>query len=165
MLNPWNAKCSLLCTRCVKTMTNTIDKLKSHWVPNTHEDTHARTPKAFICIHSRKTWMIWSSQLLFGDPCTSRKKRNLSNLQPQPLSTRLYCWCFFGSACWWLGAVAMNHSTIHVLFAIETMAITIWRHLFLCHYQPLITHTEAHSHTHTLRYKTNGIEKVWHCWK
>lgn len=146
---------------------DTIDKLKSHWVPNTHEDTHARThPKAFICTHSRKTWMIWSSQILFGDPCTSRKKRNLSNLQPQPLSTRLYCWCFFRFSL--LVARCCCHESFH-----HPCAFCHWNNghnnLETLVFMPLpaseYTHGGTLTDTHTLQYKTNGIEKVWHCWK
>lgn len=45
--------------------------------------------------------------------------------------------------------VAMNHSIIHVLFAIETMATTIWRHLFLCDCQPLNTHKHVRARART----------------
>lgn len=54
----------------------------------------------------------------------------------------------------------MNHSTIHVLFAIETMVPAIWRHLFYMRL-PAIEHTRAHkSKTNEIKQKNMTLLKV-----
>lgn len=118
---------------------------------------HARTQKHSFAL--TREWLEWYDQASFCSVIHAHhgKKGIWAICNHNHCQLVSIVDVFFGSVCWWLGAVAMNHSTIHVLFAIETMAIAIWRHLFLCHYQPVNTHTEAHSHTH-MRSSTKQME-------